>query len=93
MGLWVTKQFRDLGGDILYIGNVRELKTVERDAQYADHRRRRHARKTRYAALAADYPELAELWTRFASLPIRNAGTLGVMPSRTARLSATRCPR
>ena len=32
VGLWVTKQFRDLG-DILYIGNVAELKTIERDAQ------------------------------------------------------------
>jgi hypothetical protein len=26
---------------------------------------------------ARHYPELAEMWQRFASLPIRNAGTLG----------------
>jgi xanthine dehydrogenase small subunit len=30
-----------------------------------------------YAELAKHYPELTEMWKRFASLPIRNAGTLG----------------
>jgi xanthine dehydrogenase small subunit len=30
-----------------------------------------------YAAICARYPMLSELWQRFASLPIRNAGTLG----------------
>jgi xanthine dehydrogenase small subunit len=75
VGLWVTKQFRDLG-DILYLGNVAELKTIERDAQTLTIGAA-VTLEDAYAALAADYPELAELWTRFASLPIRNAGTLG----------------
>jgi xanthine dehydrogenase small subunit len=75
VGLWVTKQFRDLG-NILYIGNVAELKTVERDAQMLTIGAA-VTLEDAYAALAADYPELAELWTRFASRPIRNAGTLG----------------
>jgi xanthine dehydrogenase small subunit len=75
VGLWVTKQFRDLG-DILYIGNVTELKTIERDAQTLTIGAA-VSLEDAYAALTADYPELAELWTRFASLPIRNAGTLG----------------
>ncbi|HEY1999644.1 xanthine dehydrogenase small subunit [Paraburkholderia sp.] len=75
VGLWVTKQFRDLG-DILYIGNVPELKRVERDAQTLSIGAA-VTLEDAYGALAADYPELAELWTRFASLPIRNAGTLG----------------
>jgi len=75
VGLWVTKQFRELG-DMLYIGNVRELKSVERDAQTLTIGAA-VTLEDAYAALAADYPELAELWTRFASLPIRNAGTLG----------------
>jgi xanthine dehydrogenase small subunit len=75
VGLWVTKQFRDLG-DILYIGNVAELKTIERDAQTLTIGAA-VTLEDAYAALAADYPELAELWTRFASRPIRNAGTLG----------------
>ncbi len=75
VGLWVTKQFRNLG-DILFIGNVADLKTIERDAQYLTI----HAGvslENAYGALASVYPELAELWSRFASLPIRNAGTLG----------------
>ncbi|CAN7454054.1 xanthine dehydrogenase small subunit [Paraburkholderia sp. DD10] len=75
VGLWVTKQFRDLG-DMLYIGNVAELKTVERDAQTLTIGAA-VTLEDAYAALAVDYPELAEMWTRFASLPIRNAGTLG----------------
>ncbi|WP_204117521.1 xanthine dehydrogenase small subunit [Paraburkholderia sp. C35] len=75
VGLWVTKQFRDLG-DILYIGNVAELKTIERDAQTLTIGAA-VSLDDAYAALTVDYPELAELWTRFASLPIRNAGTLG----------------
>ncbi|CAB3765530.1 xanthine dehydrogenase small subunit [Paraburkholderia humisilvae] len=75
VGLWVTKQFRDLG-DLLFIGNVAELKTIERDAQMLTIGAAASL-ESAYAALAVDYPELAELWTRFASLPIRNAGTLG----------------
>ncbi len=75
VGLWVTKQFRDLG-DILYVGNVVEMKQIARDAQTLTIGAAVTLEEA-YAALAADYPELAELWTRFASLPIRNAGTLG----------------
>ncbi|SAL18898.1 FAD-binding molybdopterin dehydrogenase [Caballeronia telluris] len=75
LGLWVTKQFRDLG-DVLFIGNVDELKTIAHDAQSLTIGAAASLEDA-YAALAADYPELAELWTRFASLPIRNAGTLG----------------
>ncbi|MBV8628493.1 MAG: xanthine dehydrogenase small subunit [Paraburkholderia sp.] len=75
VGLWVTKQFRD-PGDLLYTGNVAELKTIGRDAQTLTIGAA-VSLEDAYAALAVDYPELAELWTRFASLPIRNAGTLG----------------
>ncbi|MBN3806813.1 xanthine dehydrogenase small subunit [Paraburkholderia sp. Ac-20336] len=75
VGLWVTKQFRDLG-DLLYTGNVAELKTIERDAQTLTIGAA-VTLEDAFAALAVDYPELAELWTRFASRPIRNAGTLG----------------
>ncbi|KIG04197.1 xanthine dehydrogenase small subunit [Caballeronia concitans] len=75
IGLWVTKQFRDLG-DILFIGNVDELKRIERDAQHLTIGAAASLEDA-YAALTADYPELAELWTRFASRPIRNAGTIG----------------
>jgi xanthine dehydrogenase small subunit len=76
VGLWVTKQMRNLG-DIIYINQVAELQTLaEKDGQLEI-----GAAVTlndAYAALAKHYPqELSELWQRFASLPIRNAGTLG----------------
>jgi xanthine dehydrogenase small subunit len=74
VGLWVTKQHRALG-DILYIGNVAELATVRvRDGAIdigaavplAD----------AHALLAEHYPDWDEMMRRFASPPIRNAGTL-----------------
>ncbi len=75
VGLWVTKQLRDLP-DILYIGNVDELKVVrEHDGVL-----RIGAGATltdAYGALVRHYPELTEMWERFASPPIRNAGTMG----------------
>jgi xanthine dehydrogenase small subunit len=75
VGLWVSKQLRDLG-DILYLGEVAELKRIE----WVDGALRIGAMASlsdAYAALTEHYPELRELWLRFASLPIRNAGTLG----------------
>ncbi|HKT97535.1 MAG TPA: FAD binding domain-containing protein, partial [Paraburkholderia sp.] len=75
VGLWVTKQLRDLG-DVIYTGQVAELKAIARDAQTLTIGAAVPLEEA-YAALAVDYPELAELWARFASLPIRNAGTLG----------------
>ncbi len=76
VGLWVTKQMRDLG-DIIYLGQVDALKTVA----CADGWLEIGAGVTlndAYQALCVHYPEqLSEMWQRFASLPIRNAGTLG----------------
>ena len=75
VGLWVTKQLRDLP-EILHIGNVDELKVVsERDGNL---RIGAGVSLTdAYRALARHYPELTEMWERFASPPIRNAGTMG----------------
>ncbi|CAJ0851826.1 xanthine dehydrogenase small subunit [Ralstonia flatus] len=75
VGLWVTKQFRDLG-DILYIGQVADLYALEKRDGWIEIGAAVSLEKA-YAFLAADYPEVTELWKRFASLPIRNAGTLG----------------
>ncbi|WP_322015946.1 xanthine dehydrogenase small subunit [Paraburkholderia sp. J12] len=75
VGLWVTKQFRELG-DLIYTGNVTELRAIALDAGSLTIGAAVPLEEA-YAALAVDYPELAELWARFASLPIRNAGTLG----------------
>jgi len=75
VGLWVNKQLRDIG-DILYVGEVAELKAI---SESADGYRIGAAvpLEDAYAAIARHYPELTELWERFASPPIRNAGTLG----------------
>jgi xanthine dehydrogenase small subunit len=76
VGVWITKQLRELG-DILYLGHVAALQTIgEADGMLAI-----GAGATlndAYAALCRHYPlELGDLWQRFASRPIRNAGTLG----------------
>ena len=75
VGLWVNKQFRELN-PILYIGEVKELKQIEIQAN-----------KLRigagvsltdaYKIISPYYPEMDQMWERFASLPIRNVGTLG----------------
>jgi len=75
VGLWVTKQFRDLG-EVISIGEVDELKQVT----HADGELRIGAGaslEASWAALAARAPSLAEAWRRFASPPIRHAGTMG----------------
>ena len=75
VGLWVTKQMRALG-DILYLGHIDALKTVNETGGMLEI----GAGVTlddAYRAICAHYPELDDMWQRFASLPIRNAGTLG----------------
>ena len=75
IGLWVNKQFRDLG-DILYIGNVDALRRIERRGNVL----RIGAAaplEDAWATLTAQVPALQDMWLRFSSLPVRNAGTLG----------------
>jgi xanthine dehydrogenase small subunit len=75
VGLWVTKQMRALN-DLIYLGHVDALKTT----QEVDGMLEVGAGVTlddAYRAICAHYPELTEMGQRFASLPIRNAGTLG----------------
>jgi xanthine dehydrogenase small subunit len=74
-GLWVTKQHRDLE-TIIYTGAVAELCDVTVAEEHID---------IGAAASLSDamplicehFPELEEMFLRFASPPIRNAGTLG----------------
>jgi xanthine dehydrogenase small subunit len=76
VGLWVTKQMRELN-DIIYLGHVAELKSV-RETDGMLEIGAGVTLQDAYAAVCRHYPaELKELWQRFASLPIRNAGTLG----------------
>jgi len=75
IGLWVNKQFRDLG-DIIYVGEVAELKRIAvRDGVL--HIGAAASLEDAWAALAQRAPALTEAWLRFASPPIRHMGTMG----------------
>jgi xanthine dehydrogenase small subunit len=75
VGLWVNKQFRDLG-DIIYVGDVAEMKTIEdrADELYIG---AGASLESAFAALVERVPSLSDVWLRFASPPIRHAGTMG----------------
>jgi xanthine dehydrogenase small subunit len=75
IGLWVTKQLRALG-DLIYVGRVAELQRIETSADWIEIGAGVSVERA-YGELVRHYPELTEMWKRFASLPIRNAGTLG----------------
>ncbi|HEX8605290.1 MAG TPA: xanthine dehydrogenase small subunit [Pseudoduganella sp.] len=76
VGLWVTKQMRVLA-DIVYLGHVDALKSVSLDGGMLEIGAG-VSLEDAYTELCKHYPdELGELRQRFASLPIRNAGTLG----------------
>ncbi|MDP3842626.1 MAG: xanthine dehydrogenase small subunit [Oxalobacteraceae bacterium] len=80
IGLWVTKQLRELI-ELIYIGQVAELQLItEQDGRITIGAG--ITLNDAYAALCRPrFPnysaELSELWQRFASEPVRNAGTLG----------------
>ncbi len=74
VGLWVTKELRELPS-IIYLGSVADLKRIRRDVAgmtisaavpLAD----------AWLAIVEEYPELKEQACRFASPPVRNSGTL-----------------
>jgi xanthine dehydrogenase small subunit len=75
VGLWVTKQLRELP-TVIYTGNVQELKTVAVSSTHID-LGAAVALTDAMPVILEYYPELEELMLRFASPPIRNAGTLG----------------
>lgn len=75
IGLWVNKQMKELG-DILYIGGVNELKRIHEDERELVIGAGVPLQEA-WAAIAAHWPEMREVWLRFASPPIRHAGTLG----------------
>lgn len=79
VGLWVNKQFRDLG-DIIYVGDVEEIKAVE-ERSGAQGRElyigAGASLEAAWSALAARFEGLTDVWLRFASPPIRHAGTMG----------------
>ncbi|CAG1018303.1 xanthine dehydrogenase small subunit [Burkholderiaceae bacterium] len=75
VGVWVNKQFRQLP-ELIYLGNVDELKRVEeRDGELLIGAG--VSLETAWRTLADHLPALTDMWLRFASPPIRHAGTMG----------------
>ncbi len=75
IGLWVTKQFRDLG-ELIYIGEVAELRRIETTPDTLTIGAAATLEDA-WQTLVAEWPALRDVWLRFASLPIRLAGTMG----------------
>jgi xanthine dehydrogenase small subunit len=74
VGLWVTKQLRELG-EIIWLGDVAELRQLaETDGHL--HIGAAVTLEDAWAALARRWPTLAEMGRRFAGPPVRHAGTL-----------------
>jgi xanthine dehydrogenase small subunit len=75
VGLWVTKQQRDLE-TIIYAGDVAELRALEIGEGHLD-----IGAAVTYSeaieAIAAEHEDFGELIRRLGSVQIRNAGTLG----------------
>lgn len=75
IGLWVNKQFRRLE-TLIHVGRIDELLRMETVGDRLVIGAAVSLEQA-YERLADAYPELRDLWKRFASVPIRNAGTLG----------------
>lgn len=75
IGLWLTKALRQLPA-LIYLGRVAELQALASD-EHALLIGAAVPLSDAWAALLGEYPELTEIAERFASPPIRNAGTLG----------------
>ena len=74
LGLWVTKQLRELPR-IIYLGNVAGLRRIESHSSQVEIGAA-VSLEDAFAALVPHYPEFDEMFRRFASVPVRNAGTL-----------------
>jgi len=74
VGLWVTKQLRTLE-TVIYLGDAPDLQTIEHTGAGIKIGAG-VLLNDGYQVLAEEYPEVLELWKRFASMPIRNSGTL-----------------
>ena len=75
LGLVLTKKRVDLPA-LLYVGRVEALRRVERSKSHLEIGAAVSLTDA-FVPLVEQYPELAEWARRFASVPIRNAGTLG----------------
>jgi xanthine dehydrogenase small subunit len=80
IGLWVTKQFRELP-ELIAIGEVRELQRIDEEGG-ALHIGAGVSLEAAWRALVRHWPALQDVWLRFASLP-------GAPPARWAATSPT----
>ncbi len=74
IGLWVNKDLRRLP-QVLYLGEVAQLREIARVGAVLEIGAA-VALEEAFAALLDWYPQLEELWRRFASPPVRNSATL-----------------
>jgi len=75
VALWVTKQHRVLD-DVIYIGDADDLRAIHEAANGSIAIGAAVSLSDAVAALTRSWPELTEIWQRFASVPIRNSATL-----------------
>ncbi len=76
IGLWVNKQFKALP-ELIYLGEAAGLARVEQRTDGVLSIGAAASLEDAWSALAVRHPELNEMWLRFSSLPVRNAGTMG----------------
>ena len=74
VGLWVTKQLRELP-KIIYLGKATELNRII-DTEAGIEIGAAVSLTDAFDNVSIAYPELAEMFRRFSSVPVRNAGTL-----------------
>ena len=75
VGLWVTKQHRELSS-VIYTGRVADICDVKTSDTHIDIGGAATLTEA-IPSIVQHYPGLDEMFRRFASPPIRNAGTLG----------------
>lgn len=75
IGLWINKQLRDLP-HLVHVGAVDAMKRVQQDGDTLVIGAAAPLEEA-WSALAGHVPALRELWLRFASPPLRHAGTMG----------------
>jgi xanthine dehydrogenase small subunit len=75
IGLWVTKLHMDLD-TVLYLGNVAELAVLEATESHIEIGAAVTVTDA-HRLLGEHFPDLGEMYRRFASPPIRNAATIG----------------
>jgi len=75
VGLWVNKQQRSLG-NMIYLGQLGELKDIQKTSDYL-FLGAGLSLSDSFTALIEEDPAWKPLGRYFASMPVRNAGTLG----------------